>query len=132
MASSPYGGRDYDTYSNRAAYEHHRNFEYEKYEPEDSGPSCLKQAAYGSLMGATVGASFGVLFGGYTAFSSGIRGREMFSFIGKACAGSASTFGVFMAVGAFVRCEGERLANDAAWAAHDPSLPLDLPSPTTL
>ncbi|KNC47821.1 uncharacterized protein AMSG_04050 [Thecamonas trahens ATCC 50062] len=109
MASDPYSD---------AALAQHQGFQYERYEPVQQGPSCPTQAMYGAMMGGAVGVSFGVLFGGYTAFANRMGMGDFVRFVGKAAAGSGSTFAVFMAVGAFVRCEEERIANDAAWSHH--------------
>lgn len=58
----------------------------------------------GFIMGAGVGMVGGILFGSFSAWRMGLRGREMFGTIGKVMAQSGGTFGTFMAIGSGIRC----------------------------
>ena len=65
---------------------------------------CLDRVKYGFMMGATVGASVGALYGGFAGLRFGLRGRELFTQLGKAIIQTGGTFGGFMAVGSAIRC----------------------------
>lgn len=56
------------------------------------------------MMGMTVGAGAGILFGGFSAWRMGLKGGKMFATIGKTMLQSGGTFGTFMAVGSGIRC----------------------------
>ena len=68
------------------------------------GVRCFDRIKFGFLLGATVGASVGALYGAYAGIRFGLRGRELFSNLGKAILQTGGTFGVFMAVGSGIRC----------------------------
>ena len=68
------------------------------------GARCFDRIKFGFLLGATVGASVGALYGAYAGIRFGLRGRELFSNLGKAILQTGGTFGVFMAVGSGRRC----------------------------
>lgn len=68
------------------------------------GISCWDRVKYGFMLGATVGASVGALYGAFAGLRFGLRGRELFSNLGKAVMQTGGTFGVFMAVGSAIRC----------------------------
>ncbi len=55
-------------------------------------------------LGFGIGMSTGLLFGGFQAFRLGLRGRELFSTLGKAMAQAGGSFGLFMSVGTALRC----------------------------
>lgn len=67
-------------------------------------PSCWDRIKTGFMMGMSVGFAAGVMFGGFSAWRMGLRGREMYSTIGKFMIQSGGTFGTFMAVGSGIRC----------------------------
>ncbi|KRY71498.1 T-complex protein 1 subunit alpha, partial [Trichinella pseudospiralis] len=68
------------------------------------GPNCFDQIKVGLVMGGAVGAAVGVIFGGVSALSMGLRGRELLRQLGKVMATSSGSFGLFMAVGSALRC----------------------------
>ncbi|KRZ12377.1 T-complex protein 1 subunit alpha, partial [Trichinella zimbabwensis] len=68
------------------------------------GPNCFDQIKVGLIMGGAVGAAVGVIFGGVSALSMGLRGRELLRQLGKVMATSSGSFGLFMAVGSALRC----------------------------
>ena len=53
--------------------------------------------------GFLAGGSFGVIGGGLSAFSSGMRGSQLIRVAGKTGGQSGSMFGLFLAIGAFMR-----------------------------
>lgn len=67
-------------------------------------PSCWSRIKMGFMLGMSVGMAGGVLFGGFSAWRMGLRGREMFGTIGKVMLQSGGTFGTFMAIGSGIRC----------------------------
>jgi hypothetical protein len=69
-----------------------------------SGVRCFDRVKFGFMLGATVGASVGALFGAGAGIRYGLRGRELFTNLGKAILQTGGTFGVFMAVGSAIRC----------------------------
>ncbi|KAI6232388.1 Protein MGR2-like protein [Aphelenchoides besseyi] len=68
------------------------------------GPSCWQKLKMGFAMGAAIGASTGILLGGFMAFRSGVRGKEALRLVGKTAAQSGGSFGVFMTVAQGLRC----------------------------
>uniref|UniRef100_A0A023F998 Reactive oxygen species modulator 1 n=3 Tax=Triatominae TaxID=70999 RepID=A0A023F998_TRIIF len=69
-----------------------------------SGPSCWDKMRMGFLIGFSVGIASGALFGGFTAFRYGLRGRELVNNLAKTMLQSGGTFGTFMAIGTGIRC----------------------------
>ncbi|XP_015758497.1 PREDICTED: reactive oxygen species modulator 1-like [Acropora digitifera] len=67
-------------------------------------PSCFDRVKVGFMMGFAIGMSSAALFGTYSAFKYGLRGRELVSSIGKIMLQGGGTFGVFMSVGTAIRC----------------------------
>ncbi|CAH1733369.1 reactive oxygen species modulator 1 [Aphis gossypii] len=67
-------------------------------------PSCYDRVSTSFMMGATIGITLGILFGGIGGLRSGFRGRELISSMGKTMLQSGGTFGTFMGVGAALRC----------------------------
>lgn len=67
-------------------------------------PSCWTKIKTGFTLGMCVGMTAGVLFGGFSAWRMGLRGREMLGTIGKVMMQSGGTFGTFMAIGSGIRC----------------------------
>lgn len=67
-------------------------------------PSCWSRIKMGFMLGMGVGVCGGVLFGGFTAWRMGLRGREMLGTMGKVMLQSGGTFGTFMAIGSGIRC----------------------------
>lgn len=67
-------------------------------------PSCMSRIKMGFMLGMSVGMAGGILFGSYSAWRMGLRGREMFGTIGKVMLQSGGTFGTFMAIGSGIRC----------------------------
>lgn len=78
------------------------------YIPQGQGqlqrPSCWSRIKMGFALGFSVGLAGGVLFGGFSAWRMGLRGREMVSTMGKVMVQSGGTFGTFMAIGSGIRC----------------------------
>ena len=68
------------------------------------GVRCIDRVKYGFMLGAAVGASIGALYGGFAGLRFGLRGRELFTQLGKAIIQTGGTFGGFMAVGSAIRC----------------------------
>ena len=68
------------------------------------GPSCWDRTKLGFGLGFCVGMTSGFLFGGFTAFRYGLRGRELLSNVGKTMVQGGGTFGTFMAIGSAIRC----------------------------
>ncbi|XP_073995215.1 reactive oxygen species modulator 1 [Rhodnius prolixus] len=69
-----------------------------------SGPTCWDKMRMGFLIGFSVGIASGALFGGFTAFRYGLRGRELVNNLAKTMLQSGGTFGTFMAIGTGIRC----------------------------
>ncbi|KAK9510351.1 hypothetical protein O3M35_005155 [Rhynocoris fuscipes] len=69
-----------------------------------SGPSCWDKMRMGFLIGFSVGIASGALFGGFTAFRYGLRGRELVNNLAKTVLQTGGTFGTFMAIGSGIRC----------------------------
>lgn len=67
-------------------------------------PTCGTRVKMGAFMGGAVGAASGVLFGTYSGFTHGLRGRELLQTVSKATIQGALTFGIFMAIGSAIRC----------------------------
>ncbi|KAI6191607.1 Protein MGR2-like protein [Aphelenchoides bicaudatus] len=68
------------------------------------GPTCVQKLKMGFAMGAVIGASTGVLLGGFSVFRMGLRGKEAFRQVGKIAAQSGGSFGIFMMVAQGLRC----------------------------
>jgi len=49
------------------------------------GQSCFDKVKMGFMMGCAIGMSTGFLFGGFTAFRYGLRGRELVNTLGMYC-----------------------------------------------
>jgi hypothetical protein len=58
----------------------------------------------GFMLGMSVGMAGGIMFGGFSAWRMGLRGKEMATTIGKVMLQSGGTFGTFMAIGSGIRC----------------------------
>lgn len=67
-------------------------------------PSCWAKVKYGFRLGCCIGLTFGALFGGLNALRLGIRGRELFSTLGKDMMSAGGKFGTIIAIGAGIRC----------------------------
>lgn len=67
-------------------------------------PSCFDRVKIGFMIGFAIGMSSAALFGTYSAFKYGLRGRELISSVGKIMLQGGGTFGVFMSVGTAIRC----------------------------
>jgi len=74
------------------------------YRPAGHGPSCWDKIKLGFMMGAAVGAGSGLLFGGFSIWRLGLRGRDAWYTLGRTIGASGGTFGLFMAVGSGIRC----------------------------
>lgn len=68
------------------------------------GPSCFDRVKLGFMMGACVGMASGFMLGGFSAWRTGLRGREFFHTVGKIMLQGGGTFGVFMGIGSAIRC----------------------------
>ena len=74
------------------------------YGSKQGGQSCFDKVKMGFMMGFGIGMSTGLLFGGFQAFRLGLRGRELYSTLGKSMGQAGGSFGLFMAVGTALRC----------------------------
>ncbi|XP_032666857.1 reactive oxygen species modulator 1 [Odontomachus brunneus] len=68
------------------------------------GPSCFDRMKLGFAIGFLVGVSSGALFGGFSSFRYGLRGKELYTNVGKMMLQGGGTFGTFMAIGTGIRC----------------------------
>lgn len=69
-----------------------------------NAPSCFDRVKFGAMIGIAVGVSTGAIFGTYTGIRYGLRGRELFTQLGKVMLQSGGTFGAFMSIGSAIRC----------------------------
>ncbi|EEB11996.1 conserved hypothetical protein [Pediculus humanus corporis] len=69
-----------------------------------AGPSCWDKVKMGFAIGFCVGLVSGTIFGGFTAFRYGLRGKELVSNVGKVMLQGGGTFGTFLAIGSGIRC----------------------------
>ncbi|CAL7944004.1 unnamed protein product [Xylocopa violacea] len=67
-------------------------------------PSCWDRMKLGFMIGFCVGMASGALFGGFSAFRYGLRGRDLINNVGKIMIQGGGTFGTFMAIGTGIRC----------------------------
>ncbi|VEL25895.1 unnamed protein product [Protopolystoma xenopodis] len=67
-------------------------------------PSCFNRMKLGFMMGFCVGMASGAIFGGFTCFRLGLRGRELVSTVGRNMLQGGGTFGLFMTIGTAIRC----------------------------
>lgn len=67
-------------------------------------PSCWSRIKMGFALGFSVGVGVGILFGGFSSWRMGLRGREMLGTMGKVMVQSGGSFGTFMAIGSGIRC----------------------------
>ncbi|XP_012946483.1 reactive oxygen species modulator 1 [Aplysia californica] len=74
------------------------------YGQHGGSPSCFDRIKVGFMMGFCVGMASGALFGGFSALRYGLRGRELFSTVGKTMFQGGGTFGTFMGIGTGIRC----------------------------
>ncbi|XP_077293250.1 reactive oxygen species modulator 1 [Arctopsyche grandis] len=72
--------------------------------PSSAAPTCFDKMKLGFMIGCCVGMASGALFGGFSAFRYGARGRELVHTVGKTMIQGGGTFGTFMAIGTAVRC----------------------------
>lgn len=68
------------------------------------GQTCFDKVKMGFMMGFSIGMTTGLLFGGFQAFRLGLRGRELFTTLGKSMGQAGGSFGLFMSVGTALRC----------------------------
>lgn len=63
---------------------------------------CAFTAAYGFGIGAALGTTVGVLFGGLTVMAPCYKGKRL-AMMAKTCAQSGAMFGTFLAAGSIIR-----------------------------
>lgn len=66
---------------------------------------CWERFKMGALMGGTVGACIGAMFGTFAVLRHGHGGNGFFPTIGKIMLQSGASFGLFMGIGGLVRCD---------------------------
>lgn len=66
--------------------------------------SCWSKVKTGFVMGATLGAGVGFLFGSFVAIRGGLRGKKLINELGNTMLSSGGTFGTFLAIGSAIRC----------------------------
>ncbi|XP_076764324.1 reactive oxygen species modulator 1 [Xylocopa sonorina] len=71
---------------------------------QQAAPSCWDRMKLGFMIGFCVGMASGALFGGFSAFRYGLRGRDLINNVGKVMIQGGGTFGTFMAIGTGIRC----------------------------
>ncbi|CAK9814972.1 Reactive oxygen species modulator 1 [Anthophora plagiata] len=71
---------------------------------QQQAPSCWDRMKFGFVVGFSVGVASGIIFGGYSAYRYGLRGKELINNMGKTMLQGGGTFGTFMAIGTGIRC----------------------------
>ncbi|CAK9799171.1 Reactive oxygen species modulator 1 [Anthophora quadrimaculata] len=71
---------------------------------QQQAPSCWDRMKFGFMVGFSVGVASGIIFGGYSAYRYGLRGKELINNMGKTMLQGGGTFGTFMAIGTGIRC----------------------------
>ncbi|CAK9828501.1 Reactive oxygen species modulator 1 [Anthophora retusa] len=71
---------------------------------QQHAPSCWDRMKFGFMVGFSVGVASGIIFGGYSAYRYGLRGKELINNMGKTMLQGGGTFGTFMAIGTGIRC----------------------------
>ncbi|ROT40981.1 hypothetical protein SODALDRAFT_330703 [Sodiomyces alkalinus F11] len=78
-----------------------------------AGPSNFDKFKMGAMMGGSVGAIMGFIFGTYSIFRYGAGPNGIMRTLGQYMLGSGSTFGFFMAVGSVIRSDASPIAEAA-------------------
>ncbi|PSN70433.1 hypothetical protein BS50DRAFT_571659 [Corynespora cassiicola Philippines] len=77
------------------------------------GPSTFDKLKMGGMMGGSVGLIIGFIFGFTNIVRYGPGPNGMLRTLGQYMAGSAATFGFFMAIGTTIRTESSPIATEA-------------------
>ncbi|KAH6647164.1 reactive mitochondrial oxygen species modulator 1-domain-containing protein [Truncatella angustata] len=77
------------------------------------GPSTMDKLKMGAMMGGTVGAIMGFVFGTVNIFRYGAGPNGIMRTLGQYMAGSGATFGFFMGIGSVIRTDASPFANEA-------------------
>ncbi|KAF2867257.1 reactive mitochondrial oxygen species modulator 1-domain-containing protein [Massariosphaeria phaeospora] len=82
------------------------------------GPSTLDKLKMGGMMGGSVGLIIGFIFGFTNIVRFGPGPNGMLRTLGQYMAGSAATFGFFMAIGTTIRTDSSPIAAEAFANVH--------------
>ena len=69
---------------------------------------CFERFKMGAIMGTSVGACIGAIFGTLAILKRGHGGHGFLPTVGKIMLQSGASFGLFMGIGSLVRCDEEQ------------------------